>query len=231
MDAGGQALRPLQLRYDIWVSRVELARAPSLLEMMADDPDYLGTLAQLDAFVAETDRLLAADPAKADPAALRAGLDALNRLGMPVHEMSLTAAHRLAERADTGNRALQQQSRLGVALSVFLFALCAVFAGLAMRQMRQLQQRRVALEDLTRRLREARREAETASEAKSAFLANMSHEIRTPFQGLLGMLSLLRETGLTPRQADHLRVAIESADHLLSILNDILDMSQLEAGR
>jgi signal transduction histidine kinase len=59
----------------------------------------------------------------------------------------------------------------------------------------------------------------------------MSHEIRTPFQGLLGMLSLLRETGLTPRQADHLRVATESADHLLAILNDILDMSQLEAGR
>jgi signal transduction histidine kinase/DNA-binding NarL/FixJ family response regulator len=231
LDAGGQALRPLQLRYEIWVSRVELARAPSLLEMMANDPDYLGTLAQLDAFVAETDRLLAADQAKADPAALRAGLDALNRLAPPVHEMSLTAAHRLAERADAGNRALQQQSRLGVALSVFLFALCAVFAGLAMRQMRQLQQRRLALEDLTRRLREARREAEIASETKSAFLANMSHEIRTPFQGLLGMLSLLRETGLTPRQADHLRVAIESADHLLSILNDILDMSQLEAGQ
>ena len=54
----------------------------------------------------------------------------------------------------------------------------------------------------------------------------MSHEIRTPFQGLLGMLSLLRDTGLAPRQLDMLRTATESADHLLAILNDILDMSQ-----
>ncbi|MCB1958666.1 MAG: hypothetical protein KDG55_23580, partial [Rhodocyclaceae bacterium] len=166
-----------------------------------------------------------------DPAALQAAFEQFNGLVTPVHSLSLAAAHRLAQRADDGNRALQQQSRLGVALSVFLFALCAVFAGLAMRQMRQLQQRRLALEDLTERLREARGDAESASEAKSAFLANMSHEIRTPFQGLLGMLSLLRESGLAPRQAEHLRVATESADHLLAILNDILDMSQLESGR
>ena len=224
-------LAPLQQDYEVWVSRVGLAHAPSLLEMMADDPDYLRTLAQLDAFVAQTDPLLAGSADGADPRALQAGLEALKTLTLPVHEMSLAAAHRLAERADAGNRALQQQSRLGVALSVFLFALCAVFAGLAMRQMRQLQQRRLALEDLTRRLGEARHEAESASEAKSTFLANMSHELRTPFQGLLGMLSLLRQTGLTPRQAEHLHVATESADHLLAILNDILDLSQLEAGR
>ncbi|HSM22847.1 MAG TPA: ATP-binding protein, partial [Rubrivivax sp.] len=55
--------------------------------------------------------------------------------------------------------------------------------------------------------------------------------IRTPFHGLMGMLSLLRETGLTPRQVDYLRTATESADHLLALLNDILDMSQLESGR
>jgi CheY-like chemotaxis protein/HPt (histidine-containing phosphotransfer) domain-containing protein len=59
----------------------------------------------------------------------------------------------------------------------------------------------------------------------------MSHEIRTPFQGLMGMLSLLRETGLAPRQVDYLRTATESADRLLAILNDILDMSQIESGR
>ena len=58
----------------------------------------------------------------------------------------------------------------------------------------------------------------------------MSHEIRTPFHGMLGMLALLRETGLNARQQDYLRTATDSADHLLAILNDILDMSQLEAG-
>ncbi|MCP5284550.1 MAG: response regulator [Burkholderiaceae bacterium] len=231
LEAGSpQALDSLRLRYEIWISRVDLARTPTLQSLMVDEQDYLAAVRQLAAFVEQADRVLAPGQTP-DPTALQATFEQFNGLVVPVHGMSLAAAHRLAQRADDGNRALQQQSRLGVALSVFLFALCAVFAGLAMRQMRQLQQRRQTLEDLTRRLREARLEAEAASEAKSAFLANMSHEIRTPFQGLLGMLSLLRETGLSPRQAEQLRVATESADHLLAILNDILDMSQLEAGR
>jgi len=225
-----QALDSLRLRYEIWVSRVDLARAPTLQKLMVDEPDYLAAVRQLAGFVEQADQVLA-QGASPNAIALQATFEQFNGLVVPVHGMSLAAAHRLAQRADDGNRALQQQSRLGVALSVFLFALCAVFAGLAMRQMRQLQQRRQTLEDLTRRLRDARVEAEAASEAKSVFLANMSHEIRTPFQGLLGMLSLLRETGLSPRQAEQLRVATESADHLLAILNDILDMSQLESGR
>jgi CheY-like chemotaxis protein/two-component sensor histidine kinase len=83
---------------------------------------------------------------------------------------------------------------------------------------------------MTGRLRAARRQAEAGSRAKSVFLANMSHEIRTPFQGLLGMLSLLRDTPLDARQLDYLRTATDSADHLLAILNDILDLSKLESG-
>ncbi len=229
-DLGASALAPLRLRYEIWVSRVDLARTPALRTLMASDAAYAQVLDRLQAFIAAADPVLdaAARPGRRDLQALRERLDALT---LPVHEASLAAAHRLAARADAGNRALQQQSRLGVALTVFLFALCSVFAALAMRQMRQLQQRRRALEDLTQRLHEARSQAEAASAAKSTFLANMSHELRTPFQGLLGMLSLLRETGLTPQQAEQLRVATESADHLLAILNDILDLSQLEAGR
>jgi hypothetical protein len=229
---GAPQIDPLQLRYDVWVSRISLARTPSLVRLMADDPEYGAAVGKLEAFVAAADRVLGAGRAPAvSREALVALQPALEALATPVHDLTLAAAHRVAERADAGNRALQQQSQLGIALSVFLCALCAVFAGLAMRQMRQLQQRQQALEDLAGHLRVARREAESASDAKSVFLANMSHEIRTPFQGLLGMLSLLRETGLNPRQADFLRVATESADHLLAILNDILDMSQLESGR
>lgn len=225
------ALDALRLRYEIWVSRIGLARSPALAALMAGDADYAATVARLEAFVAAADPVLGKDRGTPGAQRVQALFDPLSALIVPVHEASLAAAHRLAERVDAGNRALQLQSRLGVALSVFLFALCALFAALATRQMRQLQQRRQALEDLTQRLHEARAQAEAASAAKSSFLADMSHEIRTPFQGLLGMLSLLRETGLTPRQSEHLRVATESADHLLAILNDILDMTQLESGR
>ena len=66
---------------------------------------------------------------------------------------------------------------------------------------------------------------------RSAFLANMSHEIRTPFHGMLGMMSLLQDGRLTSQQAVYLDTARESAQHLLTILNDILDISQLESGR
>jgi CheY-like chemotaxis protein len=89
----------------------------------------------------------------------------------------------------------------------------------------------MALESLTEHLRQAQSAAENASQAKSVFLANMSHELRTPFNGLLGMLSLLEGTRLDDQQSGHLRMARGSADHLLALLNDILDFSQLESGQ
>jgi signal transduction histidine kinase/CheY-like chemotaxis protein len=127
-------------------------------------------------------------------------------------------------------RLVSAQNRLGLTLTAVLALLTLAFAALALRQVRLLRERRGALEELAQNLRQARLEAEAASQAKSAFLANMSHEIRTPFHGLMGMLSLLREAGLTPKQIDYLRTATESADHLLALLNDILDLSQLESG-
>lgn len=90
---------------------------------------------------------------------------------------------------------------------------------------------RVGLRSDITELVEARRRAEAANEAKSEFLANMSHEIRTPLNGVLGMADLLAETALDDGQAAMLATIRESGWSLLALLNDILDLARVEAGK
>ena len=86
---------------------------------------------------------------------------------------------------------------------------------------------RIDISDVVR----ATEAAEAASRSKSQFLANMSHEIRTPMNAILGMLSLLQRTPLTPRQLDYTDKTESAARSLLGLLNDILDFSKVEAGK
>jgi PAS domain S-box-containing protein len=86
--------------------------------------------------------------------------------------------------------------------------------------------------EAARVLREAKEAADAASRAKSYFLASVSHELRTPLNGILGYTQILRrDPVLTPKQRDGVRVIHESADHLLALINDVLDLSKIEAGR
>ncbi len=98
-------------------------------------------------------------------------------------------------------------------------------------QQRILEAQADSLTQVARDLEVARDAAEAANRAKSSFLAMMSHEIRTPMNGVLGMLTLLRDGGLEKRLHRYTEIAEQSARDLLALIDDILDVSKLEAGK
>ena len=215
-----------------WRAGADDLQADAVRALLGDDATFIQMRAEFAHFATMTDAALGSRPVLAlNRDFVAALLPALDALDAPLQTLAAAAASQAARRIEQRARAVQRQNQIGLALTVFMALLTAAFAAVVLRHLSQLSHKRQALEQRARSLDQARAEAEIANESKSVFLANMSHEVRTPFHGLMGMLSILRETGLSPRQLDYLRTATESADHLLAILNDILDMSQLETGR
>jgi signal transduction histidine kinase/CheY-like chemotaxis protein len=221
----------LVLRYEIFVSRVR--------QSGTEGSDFFARMGQtanpvrlqLEHFVMEADPWLAETASGVPDAATLTHLatDA-DQLANGLGDLVRAAYHSDAELLTLSTEAVERQSRYAVGLTAFLSLLTLGFAGVLVRLLMLSERREHELEQLTAELGQARAVAEAAAQGRSSFIANLSHELRTPFHGLLGMLTLIGLGPLEHEQKRHLRTARRSGEHLLSILNEVLDASKIDAG-
>ncbi len=228
--AGGPLdLADAHIRYEILVSRMQLLETTGSLDALRNIHEYTTLVARLRTLRVAAEALFSqSTPTRA---AVRSLLIQTDEATPDVQSFTRAATVATAYLVEQQFTALQHQANVIGTLAAVLLLLAAAAGYLVWTQRRQEAEAHRKLEALADELRKATHAADAANRTKSQFLANMSHELRTPFQGVTGMLQLLEQTGPTPAQHDLIRTARESADHLLTLLNDVLDVSAIEAGR
>ncbi len=223
-----EAAAAIQLRYQVVVSRLGALGSDELAKLLdsggvpaglvRDVIDRFSALAPLvDAAVIGRGRAdLLRSLAELDEPVQRLSVDALQAASL----VSQRNRDRLADRLDQLHTVLALLG--GCFISLILFLLLRI---------RSEREQRARAEALAREMREAREAAERASRVKTDFLTTMSHEIRTPMNGVIGMSDLLLQADLTQDQRQLASTLSRSAHNLLAIIDDILDLSRLDAGK
>lgn len=218
-------------RYEIFVSRIELVRSVAQKGLLDGDNSSKYVLGRLDSLLRVYDEQISEpDLFRQKPHEVTRMITLMSELTPTLGDLSHASTRATSRYLDERNNLLLVQSKdlltLAGAQIVMLIGLIIILFRHVKRQQRQYME----LQRLSLEVESSRADAERANQAKGVFLANMSHELRTPFHGMIGMLQLLSNTRLDEIQRDYLRTAHDSAEHLLGVLNDILDISSIDSG-
>jgi len=214
-------------RFDTLQRRLDLLQAFPTPEILQDDSKFERLIPGMVSAIRHIEALLLSGHLTQLPQII----EQLDHIAPDLQSLVQITHQRVVRKNELLDHNVRRQDQLTLSLATaLLIFLILGFAGLIY-SFRKEKRERAGLHEVNQALQAARSTSEAANVAKSRFLANMSHELRTPFNGLLGMMQVLEHSGLRADQQILLNTAQRSGQHLLNLLNDILDLSAINVDK